>query len=128
MAAGAPADLLASPPMSEERRAAKRYVLWIPVQVENGPDVRMLAVSRNISWSGALMIAGASLEIGEKVSLTLQMPGSADERKLDGEIVRVEENEEDPDGLWRYRIAVRFEEPVADLEPAFEQLEAKSRS
>lgn len=113
--------------MSEERRAARRYVLWIPVQVQNGPEVQMLAVSRNISWSGALMIAGASLELGEKVHLTLQMPGSADERRLDGEIVRVEENEEDPDGLWRYRIAVRFEQPVPDLEPAFEQLEAKSR-
>lgn len=113
--------------MSEERRVAKRYVLWIPVQLTNGPDVQMLAVSRNISWSGALMIAGATIEVGERVQLTLQLPGSADERQLEGEIVRVEDNDEDPDGLWRYRIAVKFGEPIPDLEPAFERLEAKSR-
>lgn len=114
--------------MTEERRVAKRYVLWIPVQLTNGPELQMLAVSRNISWSGALMIAGASLERGERVQLTLQLPGSAEERKLEGEIVRVEDNDDDPDGLWRYRIAVKFSEPVPDLEPAFEQLEAKSRA
>lgn len=115
------------PPMSEERRAARRYALWIPVQLASGPEVHMLAVSRNISWSGALMIAGASVEVGEEVDLTLQLPGSAEERKLRGEVIRVEANDEDPDGLWRYRLAVRFAEPVPDLEPAFEALEAKTR-
>lgn len=115
-------------PMTVERRGAKRYVLWIPVQVtDDGPELSMLAVSRNISWSGALVIAGASLDIGQRVKLTLQLPGSAEERRLEGEIVRVEPNEEDPDGFWRYRIAVKFAEPVPDLEPAFEALEAKTR-
>lgn len=113
---------------AEERRIARRYVLWIPVQVASGPEVRMLAVSRNISWSGALMIAGARAEVGDRVELTLQLPGSAEERRLEGEVVRVETNDEDPDGLWRYRLAVRFAEAVPDLEPAFEALEAKARS
>ena len=113
--------------MSGERRAARRYALWIPVQLASGPEVRMLAVSRNISWSGALMIAGASVEVGEEVDLTLQLPGSAEERNLKGEVIRVEANDEDPDGLWRYRLAVRFAEPVPDLEPAFEALEAKTQ-
>ncbi|HJL18086.1 MAG TPA: PilZ domain-containing protein [Sandaracinaceae bacterium LLY-WYZ-13_1] len=109
--------------MGEERREAKRYVLWIPVQVSSGEDVpQMLAVSRNISWSGALMIAGASLELGRRVTLELQVPGE-DARELEGEIVRVEPNEEDPEGLWRYRLAVRFDAPVPELEPAFERLE-----
>src|SRR5690348_11731180 len=112
--------------MTEDRREAKRYVLWIPVQVESGPDVHLLAVSRNISWSGALMIAGASLEVGERVSLTLQLPGGEPERQLGGVIVRVESNEDDPDGLWRYRLAVRFDELVPELESAFENLESKS--
>src|SRR5262245_23179479 len=111
--------------MSDERRNAKRHVLWIPVQLASGTDVQMLAVSRNISWSGVLVIAGASLEIGQKVQLTLQIPGTEGERKLDGEIVRVESNEEDPEGLWRYRLAVKFDDAVPELEPAFEALEGK---
>ncbi len=114
--------------MSDERRGARRYVLWIPVQMSSGPDVQILAVSRNISGSGALLIAGASLELGERVELVLQLPGSSEERKLGGEIVRLETNEEDPEGLWRHRIAVRFDEEVGDLEPEFERLESKART
>lgn len=110
--------------MSEERRRAERHTLWIPVQVESGGDVRMLAVSRNISWSGVLVIVGASLDVGECVQLTVQVPGT-DDREISGEIVRCEVNEEDPDGLWRYRLAIRFEEEVPDLEPIFERLDAK---
>lgn len=108
----------------DERRTAKRYALWIPIQMKQGEDVRMLAVSRNISGSGVLVIAGASLGIGETVHLTLSVPGEAD-RELDGEIVRVEPNEDDPDGLWRHRIAVRFAQEVPELEAAFERLESK---
>lgn len=113
--------------MSEERRAARRYALWIPVQLASGPELRMLAVSRNISWSGALMIAGASVEVGEEVELTLSLPGGGEDRALKGEIIRVETNDEDPDGLWRYRIGVKFAEAVPELEPAFEALEARTR-
>lgn len=111
--------------MSDERRAAKRHVLWIPVQMEAGEDIKMLAVSRNISVSGMLVIVGASLGVGERVELTLQVPGE-DDRKLGGEIVRVEANEEDPDGLWRHKLAVAFDEDVAELATAFERLEKKS--
>ena len=111
--------------MGDERRQARRYALWIPVQVQAGDDVQMLAVSKNISWGGVLVIAGASLEAGERVHMTLQVPGE-DARELAVEIIRVEPNEEDPDGLWRYRLAVRFDETVSDLEPAFERLEGKA--
>jgi hypothetical protein len=114
--------------MDDERRVAKRYVLWIPLQLEAGSDTRMLAVSRNISWSGALMIAGADMAVGEKVKLRLQIPGTTVDRTLSGEIVRTEANEEDPDGLWRYRIAVKFDEDVPELEANFEALQNKTRS
>ncbi len=107
--------------MSEERRAARRHVLWIPVQVETGEDTQ-LAISRNISLSGVLVIVGASLDIGQRVTLTLSVP-EAGERVLGGEIVRVDENAEDPDGLWRYKVAVAFDEDVEDLVPTFERLE-----
>ena len=111
--------------MSDERRAGKRHALWVPIEVQQGSDVYMLAVSRNISLSGALVIVGASLDVGERVELRIQIPGG-DDRELGGEIVRVEVNEEDPDGLWRYRLAIRFDELVEDLEPAFERLEKKA--
>ena len=85
----------------------------------------MLAISRNISATGVLVIVGASLEVGGRVELKLQVPGE-DEEELGGEIIRVEVNEEDPDGLWKYRLAVRFDEPVPHLIPTFERLESVS--
>ncbi len=115
--------------MSDERRVATRHTLWIPVQVrapvgDEGEEINMLAVSRNISWSGALMIGAAELEVGATVSLTLQVPGTED-RMLTGTIQRVEANEEDPDGMWKYQLAVAFDDEVQELEAAFEKLVSK---
>ena len=111
--------------MTDERRSAKRHTLWIPVQVKASEEVHMLAVSRNISWKGVLVIVGASVEVGERVQLTLQVPGE-DDLEIGGEIVRSEVNEDDPDGLWRHLLAIRFDREVHSLESAFERLENKS--
>ncbi len=108
--------------MTEERRSAKRHALWVPVELSAGQDVYMLAVSRNISFTGVLVIVGAKLEPGRRVELKLSVP-KAGERAVSGEIVRVEHNAEDPDGLWKYLLAIRFDEPVPELEAAFERLE-----
>ncbi len=108
--------------MSDERRESKRHTLWVPIEVRQGQEIQMLAVSRNISASGVLVVVGATLEVGGRVELKLQVPGEDDE-ELSGEIVRVEVNAEDPDGLWRYQLAIRFDQPVPQLIPAFERLE-----
>ncbi|MCB9596144.1 MAG: PilZ domain-containing protein [Sandaracinaceae bacterium] len=111
--------------MSDERRSAKRHALWVPVELKQGEDVYMLAISRNISLTGVLVVVGAQLEAGERVELTLTVP-SSEPRTAAGEIVRVQVNEEDPDGLWKYLLAVRFDEPVPELEDALEKLEQSS--
>ncbi|MBX3272318.1 MAG: PilZ domain-containing protein [Sandaracinaceae bacterium] len=111
--------------MDEDRRRAKRHALWIPVELRAGDDTYLLAVSRNISFTGVLVIVGASLDEGQRVALTLSIPGGG-ERAVGGEIVRVGANEEDPDGLWRHLLAIAFDEPVPELEAAFERLEARA--
>lgn len=115
--------------MSEDRRAARRYVLWIPVQVDADDASKLVGVSRNASWSGILVMTGAKVKVGARVQLTFKVPdpltGQAAERQVAGEIIRVQPNEADPDGLWRYELAVRFDQEVPDLAGAFEELEAK---
>ena len=110
--------------MTDERRIAKRRDLWVPIQMQQA-DIQVLAVSKNISESGVLVIAGATLEVGSRVDLTLSVPGE-DEHRLTGEIVRVEVNEADPVGLWRHGLAIKFDEAVPELEEAFERLEKKA--
>ena len=109
--------------MSEERRTAKRHALWIPIQMEQGPEIQVLAVSRDISVKGALVIAGAQLEPGSRVEMTVSVPGG-DDQQVGGVIVRVEPNQEDPDGLWRYRLAIDFDRALPQLEEAFQRLES----
>ena len=113
--------------MSDERRSAHRYAVWFPMRIETGGDA-ILSISRDISESGVLVVAAARPEVGATVEVTLALPNDeAGERVVAGRIVRVAENEDDQDGLWRYRVAVCFDENIPALEPLLEQVERDSQ-
>ena len=61
--------------------------------------------------------AAKNLEPGSRVTITFRvLPDDAAFRHVEGTVVRVDENTDDPDGLWPLRIAVEFDEAVPDLE------------
>lgn len=95
-------------------RKAARYTVWLPVRVEELSEG--MAVTHNASGHGALMVTASVLEVGSPVTITFEIPPDGSERKtVHGRVVRVEPNREDPDGLWRHRLAVEFDEPVPEL-------------
>lgn len=102
-------------------RRSQRYTVWLPVRVEELEEG--MAVSHNVSGRGMLLVTATTLEIGSSVSIVVQFPteGTPD-KKVTGRVVRVEPNEDDPDGIWPHRVAVEFDEPVAELEKALAQL------
>ena len=61
-----------------------------------------------------------------RLKLTLALPGH-EPRELEGTIVRVEDNTLDPDGLWRHRVAVAFDERVEALESVLEEVSRASQ-
>lgn len=83
-----------------------------------------LAVSRDASKGGLLVLTGAPFEVGTKVSLTVSAPreGIA-ERALGGVVVRCEPNADDPQGLWRHCVAVQLDAPDEGLEGWLDELE-----
>lgn len=104
----------------DERRRSTRYGVWFPMQLSSEGDV-ILAVTRDVSAAGVAMVAAARPEVGAEAKVTIQLPDDA-QRELRGAIVRVEPNESDEQGLWRYRVAIAFEEAVPELEPVLERL------
>jgi hypothetical protein len=87
-----------------------------------GEEIDGVAVSRNISTTGVLMVSAAALEVGATVKVVFQLPGDDEERVLESQIIRVEENDEDPAGLWPHRVALQFDKSVTELEPLLEEV------
>ncbi len=104
-----------------QRRRYGRYQLWFPVRV-TGSGLDGMAVNHNVSASGMLIALSARLEVGAEVQLRFTLPAAhGGERMLRGSVVRIEQNAEDPDGMWPYRMAVAFEDPDPELVPLLEQ-------
>jgi hypothetical protein len=64
-----------------------------------------------------LLASPSALAPGDRVKVTFVVPPSGAPHSLEGHVVRVEPNPEDPEGTWPHRIALEFDEVVEELEP-----------
>jgi len=88
----------------------------------------ILGITRDVSEVGVLLVSAAEPKPGSTVELTLDFPGDeAGKRVVTGTIVRVRDNEQDQDGLWRYQVAVEFQDRIEELEPFLEELARSSQ-
>jgi hypothetical protein len=104
----------------DERRSSERYRVWFPVTVVTASGEEGTAITYDVSAAGILMACPGRLEAGEAVTLRFRVEQDEDERSFPAKIVRSEENDED-DGLWRYRMAAHFDEPHPELENMLER-------
>ncbi len=103
-------------PMSSERRRHERYAIWFPVQVVVEGE-ESTAVTFDASLSGLRVSSAVRLEVDTIVTLSFRVPpDSAETRQVQGKIIRVEPNTDDPDGFWRHRLAIQFLEAIPELE------------
>jgi hypothetical protein len=100
-----------------ERRERDRYRIWFAVDVRT-PDGRGGdAVTYDASDKGLMLLAPFSIPLGESVRVTMQLaPGEGDARVVSGTVVRAGKNQDDPEGLWPFRLAVEFDEETPDIE------------
>ena len=96
------------------RRDAERYQVWIPIKVDQLREG--IAITHDASVRGALILTASRLDAGDPVELSLKLPESPTPRRVTGRVVRVEENLNDPHGLWPHRMAVEFDEEIPELE------------
>jgi c-di-GMP-binding flagellar brake protein YcgR len=102
-----------------QRREFERYRLWFPAQLESNGGLRM-AMTHNIGAGGMLMVFGAGLEVGESVKVTFRLPSGEREQVVQGKVLRIEPNAEDPEGAWPLRVAIAFDEVDPELAPVLQ--------
>ena len=96
------------------RRENDRFQVWIPVKVDALREG--IAVTHDASSRGVLMLTASTLDPGAPIEVSLKLPDQAVPKRVTGRVVRVENNEADPHGLWPHRMAIEFDEVVAELD------------
>jgi hypothetical protein len=94
----------------EDRRASPRHEAYVSAALETSQGRSTIAITRDISAAGLLILTRLPLEIGEVVKLTAAL-GDA-QHTLSGKVVRQEDVESHE--LWRYKAAIA----VDDTDPA----------
>jgi len=105
--------------VDDKRRSARRFEVWFPLEIESETTTREVAISRDVSQKGILLATPSRVAVGAevRVKFTLSDPDPV-EHEVEGVIVRVERNDQDPHALWRYKVAVQFDDELPDLENA----------
>lgn len=99
----------------EDRRASPRHEAFISAALETSKGRTTIAITRDVSTTGVLILTRAALEIGEVVKLTAAL-GDA-QHALSGTVVRVEPV--DDHELWRHKAAIAIDDPaLAELHAA----------
>lgn len=100
----------------EDRRAAPRQEAYVSAALESPAGRTTIAITRDISARGLLLLTRAALDVGQVVKLTVPL-GDAQET-LSGTVVRTEPL--DDHELWRHKVAITF----AEADPVLARLHA----
>jgi len=104
----------------EERRGQRRYRVTLPLEIAR-PDTReRVGLSRDASVAGVLFNTRSRFAPGDRVDVTLHL-STEQTKRVRAEVVRVEVVPRDSNFLWRYLAAVRFTEPLPELEAALHE-------
>src|SRR5689334_6865827 len=70
-------------PAPDDRRAGTRHSVWFPLKVDTPEQSDGVAVSRNISETGVLMLSATKLDPGSTVTVTFRVDRQGPERTVD---------------------------------------------
>jgi hypothetical protein len=113
---------LVSGAVSDDRRKIERHEVWFPMHIVSEGREKQIAVSHDASAKGLLVATPNEMEVGAPVTITLRLPGrDGGEMTVEGVIVRVEPNPNDPDGPLGCHCAIQFDEEIPELRNALEE-------
>jgi hypothetical protein len=108
------------------RREHDRLRFWLPLEVSGAES--SFAISHDASDGGLLLVCDRALQVGAEVELRFRLPPAGPvEIQEQAEVIRVSRNEEDPDGLWPFKAAVRFKKPVPMLRAYLSKVDSPAR-
>jgi hypothetical protein len=100
-----------------ERRTEERHFACFPAHVQRPSGSTRMALIRDLSVSGALLLTRARLEVGEEIRLSLYLSESdTDARLAAARVLRTEPRAAHRAEVWHHTVAVQFLEPLLDCE------------
>ena len=111
---------------NDERRVVPRHLACFPVHAKVEAKGNRIAVIKDISVTGALLLTRSQFEVGSGMELSMYLSGDPDGELTvaTGEVVRTERRSKEVSDLWGFSAAVRFDEPLTHLE---EQIKAVAK-
>jgi hypothetical protein len=112
--------------MSQERRQSPRHVACFPVEERAHEETRThTAVIRELSVTGAQILAQKKREVGDEIDLSLYLKDGQTPREVVARVVRMERR--DDAGLWPWLTVVTFAEPLTEIEKEIVELAEKQK-
>lgn len=110
-------------PSGSERRVDERHFACFPAHIQRPGGSTRMALIRDLSVSGALLLTRERLQIGDPVELSLYLSEDMEAvRKASARVVRVEKRAGARAEVWHHSAAVQFEEPLRDCEAEIKDL------
>jgi hypothetical protein len=114
----------------QERRTASRHLACFPANIQ-GDDEKQgnIALIRDVSVTGALLLTRESFEVGDTIQLSLYLSeeGKATPHEVTAVVVRSDRQLPDRADVWPFSAAVTFDSPQEHLEARFKQVEAHQK-
>ncbi len=106
-----------SEPPPSDRRTDERHFACFPAHIQRPGGSLRMALIRDLSVSGTLLLTRQRLEVGETIGLSLYLNEDSDQaRPAIGHVVRVEPRSPEKSEVWHHSVAVQFAAPLADCE------------
>lgn len=111
---------------ASDRRAGIRHLACFAaeIQMERWNGART-AVIRDLSVTGALLLTGARVQVGDQVTLNLYVLGDETMHTVTGRVVRHERRDPATAGLWPFSLGVQFDAPLSELEDQIKEVAAR---
>lgn len=108
-----------------DRRVDERHFACFPAHVKRPGGSTRMALIRDLSVSGALLLTREKLAVGDPIELLLYLTEDMDQpRRVNASIVRVEARDGPRAEIWHHSTAVHFDEPLVDCQAEIEALAA----
>ena len=111
---------------SKDRRRGPRHQAYLAAEVVVGPGTARIAITKDVSERGLLLLTRAALTEGQLVKLRIYRPDEDDRPlELSGRVVRREPLSRQELGTWREKVAFVFDRPQPELAAEFAVLAEK---
>ena len=97
--------------MQDERRGSPRQTAYLAGELETTEGKASIAITRDVSAGGLLVLSRRRHEIGAVVSL--KMLAGSETVRITGKVVRLEQLEPGESDIWRTKIALAVDDADA---------------